>query len=173
MSENTYWSKVRELVQSGQDARRPKQDIRAEIVHIVEAAEATGEQWAYETLARWLEAGADADYTKVFKDMNTVTYIRRDGRKVRKTVAYSRPQRSRADGEIIGRQMQAWWGMSRAAVEELRREMAEQQDRLSDVVAALDALIEAMDRHPECDTALAAWQMDGHSPDEIDLGNVA
>ena len=65
------------------------------------------------------------------------------------------------------------WAQFRAAVEELRREMAEQQDRLSDVVAALDALIEAMDRHPECDTALAAWQMDGHSPDEIDLGNVA
>lgn len=173
MSEHNYWNRVRDLVESGYDSGLPKADISEQIVHMVQSAEADGEQWAYDTLTRWAKSGADADYTKTFKDMNTVTFIRRDGRKVRKTVAYSRPQRSEADGEIVGRQMQAWWGMSRAAIAELRAEMADQRDRLSDVVKLLDALLEAMDRHPECATAAEAWQADGHSLDEIEIGEVA
>lgn len=173
MSESTYWNRVRDLVQSGHDEGLAKADIREQIVHMVQSAEAAGEQWAYETLTRWEESGADADYTKTFKDMNTVTYVRRDGRKVRKTVGYSRAMRSEADGEIIGRQMQAWWGMSRAAVMELRNEIDGQRDRLADTVALLDALIEAMDRHPECATAADAWEADGHTVEEIDLGDAA
>jgi hypothetical protein len=169
MSENTYWEAVRGLVESGHTQGQPKHQIRSEIVNLVEAAYASGEQWAEETLTRWATAGADADYTRVFKDMNAVTYIRADGRRSRKTVAYSRPKRSMVSGEIVGRQMQAWWGMSRAAVEELRREMFAQGQRIDDVIAALDRVIEAMDRHPDCATALEAWEAEGRDVGEIDL----
>lgn len=122
---------------------------------------------------RWELAGAAADYTRVFKDANSVTYIRRDGRRVRKTVAYSRGMRSSASGEVIGRQMQAIWAMSRPAAEALRREMAELGERIADVVVALDLILAAWDEHPECRTARAAWEANGHSIDEIDLGEIA
>jgi hypothetical protein len=173
MTEHKYWPQVRDLVESGNEQRLPKHDIRERIVHLVHAAHSAGEPWAADVLARWETAGADADYTKVFKDLNTVTYIRADGRRVRKTVAYSRPMRSQASGEIVGRQMQAWWGMSRSAILDLRREVAELSIRLSDVIAALDALIDAMTRHPEFATAREAWEADGRSVDEIDLSQVA
>lgn len=173
MTEHPYWQSVRDIVESGHDQRRPKHEIREEIVHLVQVAEMAGEPWAAEVMTRWQIAGAERDYTEVFKDLNTTTYIRRDGRRVRKTVAYSRTMRSPESGEIIGRQMQSWWAMSRAAVAELRNELAEQRGRLDDVLQALDRLIAAMDRHPECATAREAWEADGHDVDEIDLGDVA
>lgn len=169
MTEHTYWTHVRDLVETGHEQNRPKHEVREEIVHLVHSAELAGEDWAGETLTRWAVAGADADYTKVFKDQNTVTYIRKDGRRIRKTVGYSRPMRQADSGEVIGRQMQAWWGMSRAAIRELRGELVEQGERLADVIAVLDHLIEAMDRHPNCSTAAEAWEADGHSLDEIEL----
>jgi hypothetical protein len=173
VSESAYWLLVRELVESGDAAGRPKHEIRQDIVHQVHAAYADGQPWASDVLTRWSESGADADYTRVNKDRNTVTYIRADGRRVRKTVAYSRPQRDVMSGAIVGRQMQAWWGMSRAAIAELRREMAQQADRVADVVAALDRLLGAMDRHPECVTAREAWEADGHDVGEIDLAEAS
>jgi len=173
VTEHPYWQRVRDLVESANAQRRPKHEIREEIVHLVHVAEHAGEPWARDVLIRWASEGADADYTKVFKDLNTVTYIRADGRRTRKTVAYSRPTRSAESGEIVGRQMQAWWGMSRAAVAELRRELVEQDERLRDVIAALDRLLAAMDAHPNCATAREAWEADGHDVDEIDLGSVA
>lgn len=173
MSEHIYWQMIRDLVESGRDAGLPRHQIRASIVHKVHAADAAGEPWAAETLTRWCDTGADDDYGKVYKDANSVTYIRADGRRVRKTVAYSRPKRSKEDGAIVGRQMQAWWAMTRPAVEELRREIAGQAERLIDIITALDLLIEAMDRHPDARTAREAWEADGHSVDEIDLGDVA
>lgn len=172
MNENTYWQMVRDLVESGDAAGRPKHEIRQEIVHHVHAAHADGEEWAADVLTRWSESGADADYTRVNKDRNAVTYIRADGRRVRKTVAYSRPKRDAMSGAVVGRQMQAWWAMSRAAIEELRNEMAQQADRVADVVAALDLLLAAMDRHPECTTAREAWEAAGHHIGEIDLAEV-
>lgn len=173
VSEHAYWNAVRELVDAGYSNGHPKHEITAGIVELVQAACDDGEYWAVEVRARWMREGADADYTRVFKDLNTVTYIRANGRKSRKTVAYSRPKRSMATGEIVGRQMQAWWGMSRAAVEELRAEMYEQGERIDDVIAALDLLIAAMDRHPECGTAREAWEADGRTVTEINLGGVA
>lgn len=172
MSEHTYWQRVRDLVEAGDDAGRPKHAIRQEIVHQVHAAYADGEQWAADVLTRWSESGADADYTKVNKDRNSITYIRADGRRVRKTVSYSRPKRDVLSGQIVGRQMQSWWGMSRAAVAELRAEMAQQSERVADVVAALDLLLAAMDRHPGL-SAREAWEADGHDIAEIDLAEVA
>jgi len=173
MSEHTYWDTVRGLVDSGYTQGRPKHEIAAEIISLVESGLDDGEAWAKETMSRWLAAAAAADYTRIFKDLNHVTYIRADGRRVRKTVAYSRPQRSVATGEIIGRQMQAWWGMSRAAVEDLRSEMFEQGERIDDVITALDHLVAAMDRHPECSTAREAWEAEGRSVEEINLGGAA
>lgn len=173
MSESTYWDQVRHLVEGGLEGRRPKHEIQESIVHLVHAAHADGEPWAADVLTRWSTAGAGNDYTRIFKDLNTVTYIRADGRRVRKTVAYSREMRSAASGEIVGRQMQAWWSMSRAAVAELRNDMARQSDQLDVVVEALDRLIAAMDRHPECATAREAWEADGRDIGEIDLGEAA
>lgn len=169
MSESEYWELVRELVDAGHATERPKQQIAEQIVHQVTAAADADEQWAGTVLMRWSLSGATVDYTRVFKDMNYTTYIRRDGRKVRKTVAFSRPKRSVESGAIVGRQMQAWWGMSRAAVAELRRETFEQYEERGDAVAALDMILAAMDRHPECATALEAWEADGRSASEINL----
>jgi hypothetical protein len=169
MSEHTYWNQLRDIVESGHQAGRPKHEIREKIVHLVHSAEAAGEDWAGETLTRWASTGADDDYTRAFKSLNTVTYIRKDGRRVRRTVGYSRPMRAPDSGEIVARQMQAWWGMSRIAIVELRAEMFEQADRLADIITVLGQLIEAMDRHPDCATAADAWIADGRSLDEIQL----
>jgi hypothetical protein len=171
VSEHVYWNAVRSLVEEGQGRGLPKQQISDQIVVMVESAAGDGEIWAMETLARWASKGAKADYTQVFKDMNSTFYIRADGRRVRKTTAYSRPKRSKVTGDIIGRQMQSWWGMNRAAVVELRREIWAQGERIDDLVAALDQLVAAIDRHPECATAQDAWEADGRDVDEIDLSN--
>jgi len=172
MSESEYWSRVRGLVRAGDDEGRPKSDVSAEIVHLVEAAEQSGEHWAYETLSRWIEQGASRDYTAVHKDMHSVTYIRRNGQRVKKTVSYSRPKRSDEDGQIVGRQMQAFWDMGIDEVTVLRQEVADQRGRLSDVVSGLDRLLDTMRRHPGA-TAGEAWTREGHSLDEINLGEVA
>lgn len=169
MSENEYWVQVRALVESRHSAGRTKREISEEIVHLVHTAHAVGEVWAAEVLTRWNAAGAAEDYGHIFKDLNTVTYIRGDGQRVRKTVGYSRPKRDKESGAIVGWQMQAWWGMSRAAVAELRQEMFAQGERLSDVVAALDQLLSAMDRHPDALTARDAWEADGRDVGEIEL----
>lgn len=170
MSEHEYWTFVRSIVERGHQNGRPKHEIREEIVDYVTTASHDGEVWAAEVMQRWERTAADEDYTKVFKDLNTVTYIRADGRRARKTVAYSRPKRSKEDGAIIGQQVQAWWYMDRAAVAELRRDLFGQSESLADVVAALDRILAAMDRHPDCKTALEAWEADGHDVGEIDLG---
>lgn len=173
MSEHPYWQKVRDLVETGHGLSQPKHEVSQAIVDLVLTADRDGELWAAEVLNRWAISGADDDYTKAFKSLNEVTYIRKDGRRVRKTVGYSRPIRSAASGEIVGRQMQALWGMGRAAVATLRNELAEQRGRLDEGLAALDSLLAAMDRHPECATAREAWEADGHNIAEIDLSNVA
>lgn len=173
MSEHPYWQQMRDIVESAHEQHRPKHEIREEIKSLVYAADAAGERWAADVLDRWATHGADVDYTKVFKDLNTVTYIRADGRRARKTVAYSRPVVSVESGQIVGRQMQAWWGMSRTQIAALRAEQDEQRGRLADVIEALDRLLAAMDRHPTCVTAREAWEADGHDVSEIDLGEVA
>ena len=122
---------------------------------------------------RWEREGADRDYTNVHKKLHSVTYIRRDGRRVRKTTSYSRPVRSAESGEIVGQQLQAWWGYSRTQLVELLRDMVGQVDNLGDVVYALRQLVAAMDRHPHAKTAREAWEADGRSVSEIDLGEVA
>lgn len=173
MTEHPYWQQIRDLVETGHQQSRPKHEVSQDIVDLVLTADRDGEPWAADVLNRWAVAGANADYTKAYKSLNEVTYIRADGRRVRKTVAYSRPMRSAGSGEIVGRQMQALWGMSRASVAALRNDVAEQRGRLDEVLAALDTLLAAMDRHPECATAREAWEADGHDIAEIDLGEVA
>lgn len=168
-----YWNLVRQLVESGQEQNRPKHEISAAIARRVYEAIDTDEPWAGEVVARWAQGGAAKDYTEVFKDMNLVTYIRKDGRRTRKTTAYSRPMRASDDGAIVGRQMQAWWGMSRAMIFELRADLAGQDERLRETVEMLDLIGAAMDRHPECATAAEAWEADGHDLGEIDLAGVA
>lgn len=173
MKAEQYWAMVQHLVESGQEQSIPKHQLTAQIVANVEQAYADGEGWAADIMARWAEAGAAEDYTKKFKDMNFVTFIRRDGSRQRKTTAYSRPMRSKEDGAIVGRQMQAWWGMSRAMIAELRAELAEADERMRDSIAMLDRIIAAMDRNPQCTTAAEAWEADGHELEEIDLAGVA
>lgn len=173
MSENKYWLLVNELAAEDPGGWQPKQLMAEEIVGHVNAAHAAGEPWATEVLMRWDRDGANRDYTSSHKKINGVRFLRRDGRKVRNTTSYSRPARSADSGEIIGQQLQVWWGMSRAELYELRTDMANQADRLGLTVEALDLLIAAMDRHPDCQTVREAWQADGHSVNEIDLAQEA
>lgn len=170
MSEHVYKQRVVDLAaaQAG-----PKHEIVAELVEMVHRGLAAGEHWAVEVASRWDRTGADADYTAAHKALNYVTYIRGDGRKVRKTTSYSRPTRSEDSGEIVGMQMQAWWDMSRNELVMLQTDMRSQTTRLADVVEALGQVIDAMDRHPECETAREAWSADGRSLSEIDLGEIA
>jgi hypothetical protein len=170
MSESKYWQMVNDLVSEASTQGQPKHEIREEIINQVHAAYAAEERWALETLSRWEREGADGDYTKAHKALNGVTYIRRDGRRVRKTTSYSRPVRSEESGEIIGYQMEAWWDYSRARLVELRSDIAIQTGRLADVLRMIDLLIDAMDAHPECVTAREAWEAEGHTVTEIDLG---
>lgn len=170
MSEHIYRQKVADLA-AAQHA--PKHEVVADIVDLVHQAHAAGEYWAAEVLARWDRTGADSDYTAAHKAMHSVTYIRGDGRRMRKTTSYSRPARSAASGEVIGMQMQAWWDMSRNELLQLRTDMRTQTDRLADVVEALDQVIDAMDQHPDCKTAREAWTATGRPLSEIDLSETA
>jgi hypothetical protein len=173
VSEHTYRQHIVDLIGAGQQDAEPKRLIVEEIVNHVEAALAAGEPWAQSVAARWALAGAAKDYTDAFKALNSTTYIRADGRRVRKTVAYSRTRRDEASGQVVGQQMQAWWSMSRYQLMDLRRDITEQRDRLDDVVTALDQVIAAMERHPYCVTARDAWLADGRDLDEVDLSEVA
>lgn len=171
MSEHIYRQWVADLASR---ADRPKHELRPLIVDYVLNAHAAGEPWAVEVLTRWDSEGADRDYSDAHKALNSITYIRADGRKVRKTTSYSRPTRSPESGEIVGQQMQAWWDMDRNELVALRSDMESQSDRLTDVVKAISRLIDALDRHPEISTAKEAWLAEGRSLEEIDLnGRVA
>lgn len=170
MSESVYRQWVADLASNG---AKPKHELAEEIAAHVQHAAAAGETWAYEVLSRWEREGAGKDYSKAHKELNSVTYITRDGRRKKKTASYSRPARSPESGEIVGYQMQTWWGMDRMALAELERDLAIQVDQVADSLAQVRALADAMDRHPECATAADAWIADGHSLDEIDLSEVA
>jgi hypothetical protein len=172
VSEHTYWSEVRSLADVAYVQGRSKEDVRDELVDLVLTADRAGEQWARDTLQRWATRGADADFTRVFKDGNTIKAKRRDGRTVRKTVAYSMPVRS-SDGDIVAWQPQLWWDLPLIDLVSLRHRLARQADDLDTQVETLDRIIDAMKRHPQCGTAAQAWVLDGHSLDEIDLANVA
>lgn len=170
MSERKYWDMINDLASTGHDQGRPRHEIREEIVHRVHDADADGEPWAAQVLTRWQAKGADDDYGTAHKNLNKVTYIRANGRRVRKTTSYSRSIRSPESGEIVGQELQVWWGYNRAQLVDLQRDISTQERHLADVVEAIGRLVAAMDRHPECATAREAWEADGHSVDEIDLG---
>lgn len=170
MSENIYRQKVADLAAA---QTTPKHEIVAELIEMVHHANAAGEYWAAEVLCRWDRSGADADFTAAHKALNSITYIRADGRRVRKTTSYSRPTRSESSGEIVGMQMAAWWDMDRNELVMLRKDIGSQTDRLGDVFDALGQVIDAMDRHPDCGTAREAWIAEGRSLAEIDLGETA
>lgn len=117
MSEHVYRQFVMDLAAQ---AQRPKSELREEIIAFVQNAYASGEPWAGEVLTRWERAGASRDYTAAHKNLNSVTYICRDGRRKLKTTSYSRPVRSPGSGDIIGQQMQSWWSRSLDELLELR-----------------------------------------------------
>lgn len=171
MSEARYWQILNELAsESPEMTNNALADL---IIGRVEAADAADEYWAAETLTRWALEGARRDYNNVHKKVHGVMCITRGGRRVRKTTSYSRPIRSDDSGEIIGYQLQAWWGFGRVQLLELRRDIAEQIERQNDSLEAIDRLIAAMERHPDARTARDAWEADGHSVSEIDLGEAA
>lgn len=170
MSESRYWQIVNNLV--GSESGSMNNEIGEELVNEIHAAHAAGEYWAAEVLMRWDREGATRDYNKVYKDLNSVTLLRRDGRKVRKTTSYSRPVRSPESGEIVGQQMQTWWGMTRPELVELHRDLSEQHSRLADALEILAQIIAVMDRHPGVATAREAWEADGRDIGEVDLGQV-
>lgn len=166
MSESVYRQWVADLASNG---IRPKHELAEEILAYVHHANAAGEPWALEVLTRWEREGSGRDYTNAHKELNSVTYIRRDGRRVKKTTSYSRPKRSTESGEIVGYQMQTWWAMDRTQIGELERDLSNQSAQMADAHTQVRAIAAAMDRHPECDTAADAWVTDGRSLDEIDL----
>ena len=168
-SESPYWQIVAEMAEESPQALNREQ--AEDLLSRLDAADAQGEYWAAEVLTRWAREGALRDYNVVHKKVHGITCITRDGRRVRKTTSYSRPVRASESGDIIGYQLQTWWGYSKTKLVELRRDLADQGARIADVVESVDLLITAMDRHPECTTARDAWEADGHDIAEIDLGD--
>lgn len=169
MSESVYRQMVAQLAASGHSQRRPKSQIREEIVHYVEVAFAAGEHWAKEVLLRWQLEGAERDYEQAHKSMNTTTYIRKDGMRVRKTVSYSQPKRSAETGAVEEWVQGAFWEYTLPEMLNKRNELDAQDKRLVEIVAAFDVVIAAMKRHTECKTAREAWLADGHDLAEIQL----
>lgn len=170
MSEHVYRQHVADLA-SAQDV--PKAEVAASLVEFVLAGHAAGEPWADQTMQRWEREGAARDYSAAHKSLHSITYIRRDGRRVRKTTSYSRAVRSENSGDIVAMQMQSWWTWTRAEVAEQFADIGVQTARIGEVRNALRQLLEVMDRHPECETAREAWLAEGRALDEIDLGETA
>lgn len=169
MSDSQYRQLVVQLAASGHSQRRPKSQIREEIVHLVESALGQGEPWAAEVMMRWHLEGAERDYEQAHKSMNTTTYIRKDGMRVRKTVSYSQPKRSAETGAVEEWVQGAFWEYSLPEMLNKRNELDAQDKRLAEIVTAFDVVIAAMKRHPDCKTAREAWLADGHDLAEIQL----
>lgn len=169
MSETEYRQLVAQLAAAGHSQRRTKRDIREEIVHRVSTALDDGEPWALEVVQRWQCAGAEADYERAHRELNTTTYIRRDGRRIRKTVSYSRPKRSGEDGSIVAWVQDSFWDYDLPTIINKRSDLAAQGALLMESAAAFDLVIEVMLSHPGCKTAREAWLADGRDLAEIDL----
>lgn len=169
MSESVYRQLVADLAADGHSSGRTKRDIREEIVHLVHTS---GEPWALDVIERWEREGAERDYEAAHTALNTTTYIRHDGKRVKKTTSYSTPVRASDSGEVAYVQ-QSFWDYERAPFVGKRNEMAAQGARIEDVVAAMDLVLAAWDRHPDALTAREAWTADGRSIDEIDLNEAA
>lgn len=165
----TYAQHVLDVLIAGQRKELKNAEIAASIVAHVEANAAAGEPWAIVTMDRWAVEGASRDLKAADKAQHGVDLIRRDGRRYRTTVAYSRPKHNPVSAEITGYQMQAWWDMSYAQLSELYVDLQTQAQTLGDKAGAVSRVLDTMQRHPECLTARQAWEVDGHHVDEIDL----
>lgn len=172
-SESTYRQMVADLAANGHSQRRPKRDISDEIVARVHEACESGERWATDVLERWDREGAERDYEAAHGSLNTTTYIRADGTRAKKTTSYSMPQRDVASGDVVAYVQCSFWDYDRPSLLGKRAEMAAQGARIADAVAAMDQVLDAWGRHPDCATAREAWEADGRSVDEISLGDVA
>jgi hypothetical protein len=172
VSDTEYRQMVADLAAGGLSVARPKSDIREQIVHRVLVALDAGEQWAVEVVERWQREGAEADYERAHRALNTTTYIRRDGRRVRKTVSYSQPKRAVDTGSVVEYRQMSFWDYSLAELLDKHGEIVAQGGRLAEIAAALGLVIAAMRRHPGCRTARDAWLADGHDLGEIDLSAV-
>lgn len=172
MSEHTYRQMVADLASSGHAEGRAKRDIRDEIVRMVDLAANTDAPWATSVLDRWATEGAERDYEEAHKSLNVTTYIRADGRRVKKTTSYSQPKRAAETGDVVYVQATFWdWTLEELTLK--RDEMLAQEERLADVVQAMNQLIDAWKLHPEAQTAREAWESAGHSVNEIDLSEAA
>jgi hypothetical protein len=169
MSEHRYWTIVSDLARIGHVTGRPKGEISTEIIGKVHEAAAAGEHWAVETLARWAREGASRDYTRSHGSLNTTTYVRANGRRVRKTTSYSLPKVDSKTGDVVGHVQASFWDYEKAPFTSKRAELAAQEERISDVVAAMDQVLDAWKRSPDSKTARIAWEADGHTTTEIDL----
>lgn len=169
MSEHRYWTIVSDLARNGHAAGRPKADISGEIVAKVRTAATDGEHWAVETLARWARESAARDYTRSSRTLNTTTYVRANGRRVRKTTSYSLPKVDSKTGDVVGHVQASFWDYEQLPFTAKRAELAAQEERISDVVAAMDQVLDAWKRTPKAKTARIAWEADGHTTTEIDL----
>lgn len=143
---------------------------RDELIDAAQVAAEDGEYWAISALRRWAERGADADLNKAIKNLNPATIVRTNGTRVRATAAYSRRIVDKDTIRVIGQQILLFWDMTQPEVAHLRADLAGQRDVIDVRVEALDRILAAMDRHPDQSTARDAWEADGRSVTEIDLG---
>lgn len=168
MSEMTYRQLVAELAGSGNADGRTKRDIREEIVHLVTEAWRGRQPWAGDVMGRWQREGAERDYERAHAALNTTVYVTASGIRKRKTTSYSTPRRSADSGDVAYVQA-SFWDYDRPAFARKREEIVAQSDRLTEVVTAMELVLDAWSRHPNARTAREAWLADGRSLGEIDL----
>lgn len=128
-----------------------------------------GEMWARDRLFTLTRAALVGEIKERRQADSVVMFTDGSGRKRRMKTAISRPQVDRDSGEVESYQLVLAWDMDAAALNDLLRDLQRNSRELRERIAAVRALLDALDRHPECSTARDAWLAAGRSVDEIDL----
>ena len=145
--------------------------------HTVSATEAAaalldlalaGEPWARSALFDKARASLVKEVKEARQAASTITFTDAVGQKRRLKTAVSRPHRDPLTGDVAV-QLDLLWDMDQAGLFDLLADLQRSSREVRQRVAAVRALLDALERHPECTTAREAWVADGRSVDEIDL----
>ena len=140
-------------------------DMAQALLDLYAAREPIGTTKVFEaTRALCIEALKD-----FIAEPSKVTVITRSGRAYKKRTAVSRATLDRETGELVGYQMVIEWDMTSVELNALLADLTRNASELRVRISVVRALLDALDRHPECRTAREAWIADGRSTEQIDL----
>lgn len=146
--------------------------------HTITATEATAalldladahDPWAVSKVAELVRSQLVGDIKKRRKAPHQATYTDSGGRKRRINTMISQPVVDRESGDVVAFQGVLEWDMDAAQLNAYLAKLQRDSREVRDRIEAVRALLDAMQRHPECPTAREAWLADGRSLTEIDL----